>query len=483
MRPSCAAALVFLTLVTGLNPVVSAIDASPIVVDGQFADWPERSVELTWPNHSGSPSAPCGWALATSNRLLFRMQLPREALLQQNSGVVLLVDLDLDPLTGEPEGDLGVDLRWDFGAREGRVFVLGLPLQVLQGGLGIRQAPTVSSTEFEISIDRQATAAGGPVFAANSIRVALGIPAPDSPKTLWISMPVTLTFLDEAQPPAPEQSLEREHPDDLRVLTWNVRFDGVFNRPEPFARILQAVDPDVILFQEVYNHSPEATRDLISEMMPGSTWYAQGVSGGAILSRMPQTGFGLTGGPKRGIWARLGAIGPNWPEGTVLINAHPPCCEDEAGRQEELDAAMAWLRNAQESGEIPAKTPLLIAGDMNLVGAASQVRTLVRGEIGDTGKYGAAFHPDWDGTPLVAVPPRHTSGREAYTWRSDRSAFSPGRLDYIVYSDSVLEQGNSFVLWTPDMSSAWLDRYGLQADDTLVASDHLPVVADFRLKP
>jgi hypothetical protein len=116
---------------------------------------------------------------------------------------------------------------------------------------------------------------------------------------------------------------------------------------------------------------------------------------------------------------------------------------------------------------------------MNLVGFAEQVATLLEGRISDEATYGKSHPADWDGTALTDVMPYHTTGLDAYTWRNDEESFAPGRLDYIVYSDSVLKLGNHFVLWTPDLSPSDLTTHGLLASDTRVASDHLPVVADF----
>jgi len=66
-----------------------------------------------------------------------------------------------------------------------------------------------------------------------------------------------------------------------------------------------------------------------------------------------------------------------------------------------------------------------------------------------------------------------------YTWFDAGNAFTPGRLDYLLYSDAVAEAVNSFVLDTGVMSEAALARVGLDADDTS-NSDHLPVVLDVR---
>jgi endonuclease/exonuclease/phosphatase family metal-dependent hydrolase len=123
-------------------------------------------------------------------------------------------------------------------------------------------------------------------------------------------------------------------------------------------------------------------------------------------------------------------------------------------------------------------TPFINMGDFNLVGYSQQVKTLRDGDIVNEAEFGEDSPPDWDGTSLVDLFSRHTHIRMGYTWRSDRSSFSPGKLDYIFYSNSVIEIGNHFVLNTLAMPNSELLSYGLQTDDTQFASDHLPRVVD-----
>ena len=125
---------------------------------------------------------------------------------------------------------------------------------------------------------------------------------------------------------------------------------------------------------------------------------------------------------------------------------------------------------------MPAGTPFILAGDLNLVGDVQQLTTLLTGNIIDEDKFGPDFIPDWDGTGLKDLVPGHTHSNFTTTWRDDASSYASGRLDFIIYSDSVLNvQG--FVLETFEMPQDVLDAYGLQADDT-GGSDHLPLVAD-----
>ena len=141
---------------------------------------------------------------------------------------------------------------------------------------------------------------------------------------------------------------------------------------------------------------------------------------------------------------------------------------------------MSFVREALEPrSAIDADTPIVITGDLNLVGLAQQVDSLLTGDIVDTGLFGPDFAPDWDGSALTNLISRQTEKRMGYTWRSPTSSFWPGHLDYIIYSDSVVDVVKDFLLYTPEISPPNLAQYGLLSTDSLV-SDHLLVCADFR---
>src|SRR5690606_983459 len=75
-----------------------------------------------------------------------------------------------------------------------------------------------------------------------------------------------------------------------------------------------------------------------------------------------------------------------------------------------------------------------------------------------------------------------TQKRMNYTWRNDGGSYSPGKLDYMFYTSSVLTLKNKYTLQVEEMSPEQRSFYGLQDGDTQVASDHLPHVADFEVK-
>ena len=68
-----------------------------------------------------------------------------------------------------------------------------------------------------------------------------------------------------------------------------------------------------------------------------------------------------------------------------------------------------------------------------------------------------------------------------YTWRSAKDRFSPSRLDFLSYSDSVVNIEEAFALDTSLLSDSVLKEAGLERKDT-DSSDHLPIVLDISPK-
>ncbi|NNE44543.1 MAG: endonuclease/exonuclease/phosphatase family protein, partial [Gemmatimonadetes bacterium] len=291
--------------------------------------------------------------------------------------------------------------------------------------------------------------------------------------------------LGDAPPDLPARIAMDRDPDTLRVLTYNVLFNGLFRRQAEFARILHALSPDVLSLQEIRDHSAEDTRALVARMVGGETWHVS--EAGFIVSRYPITASGALGGKRSTAWALISVPGADDAQDVLVINPMVPCCDQEEARQEALDELAAWIRDARTQETAVGRflepgTPVIVAGDLNLVGHSRQLRTVLEGTIAATDTFGPGRLPDGDGTPLADAAPRHLTTRETYTWRGDDSPFAPGRLDFIIYTDSVLELAKSFVLWTPDLDAETLDRAGLLPGDTMTASDHLPVVADFTFR-
>jgi endonuclease/exonuclease/phosphatase family metal-dependent hydrolase len=162
-------------------------------------------------------------------------------------------------------------------------------------------------------------------------------------------------------------------------------------------------------------------------------------------------------------------------------------------RQRQADIIARWVRDAKSPGgsvTLRPGTPMVILGDMNVIDdPALYLRTLLTGDIADERQFGPDFHPDWDGTDLTDASPSHNgAGRVFYTWRDDTQRFPPGALDRVLYTDSVLEAVNSFILNTAAMSKAELREAGMQRKDghrdpRRDIHDHFPVVVDFVVRP
>lgn len=299
--------------------------------------------------------------------------------------------------------------------------------------------------------------------------------------------------------------LDRPGSADFRLMTYNVGWDSIFPiknavRAERFQRIVKAVNPDILALQEIRQFDAEevaALLDVIDPQPRGESWYAFRAKSGAIVSRFPliETCARLEVPTYRDPAIVLVDLpDARCPVNLCVISNHFKCCGDsrnEALRQQQADGVMAWLRDARMPGgsvSLPVSTAFVIAGDLNLVGGPEPLLTLLTGDISDEATFGPDFAPDWDGTNLTAAHPLHNGvGPDDYTWRKDDSSFDPGRLDYVVYSDSVLEAVHQFVLNTTCLSARDLSRCGLEQLDCCEDSrgrdlDHLPVVVDFRIR-
>ena len=126
-------------------------------------------------------------------------------------------------------------------------------------------------------------------------------------------------------------------------------------------------------------------------------------------------------------------------------------------------------------------TAFAYGGDLNLVGLAQPLSTLVNGDIQDVGTYGPGGSLDWDNTALTDQISLQSEARMDYTWRNDFGQFPPGKLDFMIYSDAVMSAEHSFILRTEDMSVSRLNEFNLNQNDTDGASDHLPVTVDFAI--
>lgn len=281
-------------------------------------------------------------------------------------------------------------------------------------------------------------------------------------------------------------SIKKDDPNSIRLMTYNTISDGLL-KPGQFAaisKIIKAIQPEIMVFQEIYDHDAKAALQQIETIFPSTglqPWYS--MKGGrdvVIVSRYPiDTCVSIDGNG-----AFLIDLNPKIGSKLLLIGAHLPCCENNEGRRNEIDALMRFIRKSKHGDggiRFAKNTPIILLGDLNLVGEARQLNTLLDGSIQDTMRFGPRFAPDWDGSSFADLMPLCTGISFSFTYFDRHSSFSPGRLDFMIYSDSVIQPVKKFVLFTPTMPPDSLAAYNLTADDAPGASDHLPVVADFIL--
>lgn len=458
-------------------------DQHPIIIDGQFDDW--TNVQPVYQDTLGDSfsNADFGsiWLADDQEFLFICIELNETLDATENNSLVLFLDTDNDPNTGHSVAGLGAELEWMLGSRFGLFHLAGTVEPISFSDIGFRGGPTVTSSVFEFAVSKDSLPDGiNPLFDGNQIRLAMIEQAgkdqiPNQGDAIVYELGQGTLPSEDVIP------LARESSTDLRMMTHNVLFDSPWNPAQQprFGRLWSAVAPDIIMLQEIYDHSLNETLQLVSNLVPpplGTKWSGARNSDCFTISQFPIiSSFNLSGNLVT-LLDTTSVLQTN----TLIVNAHLPCCGNESGRQFEVDQIMAFLRESQLPGgslQLAANTPIVITGDLNLVGEASQLATLVTGDIGSNTQFGPDFTPDWDGTSFRNVFSRQTEKRMGYTWRADGSSFWPGQLDYFIFTDSVLELRNNYLLYTPEMANP--NSLGLNAGDSLV-SDHLVFVTDFR---
>ncbi len=477
----------------GLNAFA---ERASVVIDGLFDDW--AGIPPAYSDDEGE-SSPGGvdflnlWMADDNDFLFFRIESVEEFDSSENNRIILYIDTDDNPATGLSVEGIGAEVEWRLGDRRGVRRIDGQPDQPINfTALRFRGAPTVDSREFEFAVGRtEIKVNSGSTVNILWVDQTGGDRLPDDGQTL------SYTFdQGNALPPLDLLPIERQRLSDIRIATYNVLNDSLFSggAQPSFRRQIQAVKPDILSFQEIRRNSVSAAVNLMEQWIPlplGESWHGAGrfvsnndtiiVSRFPILETWQLFGSNTTTGNLAALIDTESTVGRK----LLFIDAHLPAGSDEIRRQQEVDQIMAFIRNAKEEGgalTLDPDTPIIITGDLNLVGRSQQLQTLLDGDIQNEGRFGLDESPDWDGSNLTDLISRHTDAPMGYTWRNDNEGlgFWPGHLDFIIFSDSVLETGNNFIVYTPDMSPQRLAGYGLQSGDSL-SSDHMMLVGDFRI--
>ncbi len=481
VRAACVAALLAGLGVPSAAAEESAAEAAAIILDGRLDDWPgDRSI------------------LLDEEHLYLRLRLDEEFTLQGGLRTSrLLLDLDGKPATGrrEPQGDLGTDLEVVFsppspeqgkGPRAGvEVRALddhGIYEVVSHAAVGLLFAPVFAAPQYEVRLDRHSSLpepSGSRWRRSTAVRGRFEVQGAEAEVLQRADFSAADLPPLGQKAPAPRGLLPERQEGVLRLVSWNVENAGPREKPEPFGRILRALDPDAVLLQEWWETSAEELEAWFRERVPSRTpWraFTFGDLGVAVLSRYPAAPLAAerfmpereVAGKKMRAVRCAGALveAPNVK--LVLCSVHLKArgaahtWEDEL-RQVEAQAINRGLRSALEAA---AGAACVIGGDMNLVGSALPLWALQGGL-------------DADGSELDLVDAFLLGEQANYTWTADGAPFTPGRLDYVLVSGALVEVAQSFVLDTALLSDQTLEFAHLQREDSL-ASDHRPLLVEVR---
>ncbi|UCG34297.1 MAG: endonuclease/exonuclease/phosphatase family protein [Phycisphaerales bacterium] len=475
-----------------------------MIIDGEYEDWAAVPVAFEDPagdNANGAADFGRVWVANDDEYVYLRFEGGALTNLQTISGPLrIFFDVDRSPATGWAVGRMGSDFALLFPERYGIESTSDQweAARLSHAELALVTAPTVAGTQFELRVRRDAVfpVRGTPILDGPDFDILLesqdtggvtGDWAPDE------GLPLTYKMASGSLVPYQAIPLERGHRRHVRLMSHNMLWDGLLLRPEPHDRLLRAIVPDIICYQEVQRGTAaNAIQARLDEVLPlggGASWHVYKADTNVIASRWPlsmQMRDTIPGTRRGQAMALVDLPDVLYDVDLYVISAHFKCCgnlgsSEDQRRQQQADANVNWFRDLREPGEnvdLPAGTPFLICGDFNMVGGPQPLMTLVTGDIIDEAHYGADSPPDWDGSEMKDARPLHNAGPAAYTWRSDESTFGPSRMDFVIYADSVLTVARQYALNTLDMCVEELAAYGLRQDDTATASDHLPLVLD-----
>lgn len=452
-----------------------------IFLDESYDDWSDEELLL---EDTGDPYLGFDveqlYVANDQEYLFIRLVFNQEVQLQDGSNVAIRIDLDNNPNTGFTVNGIGADLTFFLGTRSGFLNTNTSSININHEDIGLVVSPTVSSDQFEIAIRRNNSFAGIDFNMLDEISIRI-----EQNGNIGDQLPnnnggVSYSIDNNVNSSLYHSSLTKSQDTEYRLVSYNVKRDQLFesDRFDAYRNILKSSNPDIIAFQEIYNHTASETRSLVAEMLGNdiSEWYTEKQGSDIILlSKFPIVFEDFVAGNGAFV-IDLGE------EEILLINAHLPCCENDTGRLGEIDEILAYIREMQDGTgdyDLPTGSPVIFCGDMNLVGFRDQLDNIVQGNIANNN----AFGPDLEenGTDFFVDSKAKTSGLPfSFTWFNGGSSFFPGRLDFVFYTPELIRVENSYSLNTPSLTQDQLQDLQIEVNDSRIASDHCPLTFDFR---
>ncbi len=433
--------------------MIGKLSASVIRIDGRFEDWKDIKICAYDPKGDAKGAFDITKVYAASQGSILYLRFDTTNLLNLQNGPeaegTLLVIIDLPN-----NQELVLDMR-------GRRAFLNnslkerIPWEHLKYIVG----PTYAQNEFEIQVDL----GGFNINRGDAISIQFN-------GSDQLSAPVAFTF--SQSPETPKRRSHRRYPGtDVRIVSFNTYFEGLSdpNREEAIASLLNSVDGDVYCFQE--ERKTEGHGEILKRLMPLESkgrWHIHKVHGNVIASKYPLKA--LPSKNDRYAAAYIGLAENH----LFIINVHLSAMgyigsEKDRLRIRQVDDIVATLdeiyRGKYDEDDAPCTKPaIVIVGDFNLVGSRTPLDMVIDKKV-----YGLK---DWLIPNLI--------GESVVTWRGGpHASFSPGKLDYIVYSTRTLIPKNGFILNSELLNRMERKQLSLDAADSKL-SDHLLMTVDFQ---
>lgn len=468
-----------------------------ITLDGSIVDWPTDAA-----------------VLADDHYLYFRFTFPDRLFTLQaaQTPVRVYIDADGSASTGDvrvPTGlgeasgsNLGIDLIIEFSPEEtkglGAAVCLigydGTRTKVPSETFDLMFAPTYASAWYEARITRHLNDITGlPQAGLKSVgEVAVVTALLDESNKIIASSEVTRISLPPVERHRPQGTIAipAHPPGTVRIVSWNVETSGPTKDPTKFRSLLTAIQPDIVLVQEWDAGDTSDMRAWFqtnlrgeSGEVPWSVVKAPGTiatgGGVAVVSRYPMRPVldhpltcidaGSTERPIRFTAARLTTPYGDFICGSTHLKSRGSKDSPEDRRRLAEARAINSAMRTKFADSRGSKFVRIITGDMNLVGSRPPLDVL-RAML------------NADGSDLAVAKPLVLGDKSVTTWADPTTPFTPGRLDYVLYSESNAQVVNAFVVDTRRMSDDTLAACGLSREDS-AASDHMPVVVDVRVRP
>ena len=496
--------------------VAACAAPAPPILDGRFDEWTRSALIVQDPADASLSAIDLLWVRGLDDPywLYLAVDLGRESNIQSLPGTLsLLIDADNDTETGGTQHSMdGVDLVLELSQTrdpfvEGRGSGFSLRAVRADGSLGdpvrhvrgVTSAPSWASRQHEFRLARS----GG-----------MGLPSLGTEAQIKAVYHVQGSVVDET----PSGSYVFETPlgereqislggrlsktaGSIRVAQWNVSSQSFLNDLEDFARVLAAVEPDVVLLDEISGAVTNEDVALFFSAPPlaelGNWAFVLGESGGRQRTMVGARGREIRPAESMRevhytpeILEALREMAPPWfqqllnleverqisatgawvgvgPDEILFVPFDLQSAGWAGSPHDRLRVIQAEAIHDHVQSEVGTGARVVLGGDLNLVGSYEPLQALIRGL-------------DRDGSDLSPVDAQRLGERTYTTWRDTQGLFAPGRLDFLLVPDMGTTITNSFVFTTEDLNDEALARLGLEPDLSARLSDHLIVTADLR---